>query len=377
MRRSIRLLALLALVAILPGALRAQGGLSIQGFGYPTGQLGSASVALGGATAELDPSSAVNPAALSIPSRYSVYMMFEPEYRRTAFGGQADRSTTMRFPSFIVTGGNRRFTVGASATTFLDRTWSNIYSDSQLVGGSLLPSVLAATSDGAITDVRAAASYWLNAKVQVGLGIHGLTGENRLSFGRAFPDSTGVGGVEQLTTINYAGRAVSMGAIFLPTKVLAIGASARLGAGMNARQDELPLSDARVPNRIGLTLAYTGIPNTTIAARVERTGWSSMRELGTANMSVFDATDMGLGLEVVGPRMGGAPSYARLGLRDRGLPFGVNGQRVGERSFSGGIAIPVARGRGQFDISLARASRSAAGAKEKALFLSIGLGIRP
>ena len=374
MRRSI---SLLALVAILPGAVRAQGGLSIQGYGYPTGQLGSASVALGGSTAELDPSSALNPAALSIPSRYSVYMMFEPEYRRTAIGGLANRSTTMRFPSFIVTGGNRRFTAGASATTLLDRTWTNIYSDSQLVGGTLLPSVLAASSEGAITDVRAAASYWINARVQVGLGVHGLTGENRLSFGRSFPVSTGVGGVEQRTTINYSGRAVSMGVIFLPTKVVAVGASARLGGGMNARQDDLALADAKVPDRIGLTVAFTGIPNTTIAARVEHTGWSSMRDLGTANMSVFDATDMGLGLEVVGPRIGGAPSYARLGVRDRGLPFGVNGQQVGERSFSGGIAIPVARGRGQFDISLQRASRSAAGAKEKALFLSIGLGIRP
>ena len=128
---------------------------------------------------------------------------------------------------------------------------------------------------------------------------------------------------------------------------------------------------------MGVTVAYTGIPNTTIAARFDRTGWSSMRDLGTAQMSVFDATDVGIGLEVVGPRIAGAPSYARLGLRDRGLPFGINGDKVGERSISGGVAIPVARGRGQFDLSLQRASRSAAGAKEKALLLSIGLGIRP
>ena len=374
MRCSIRFF---ALVAILPGALRAQGGLAIQGYGYPTGQLGSASVALGGSTGELDPSSALNPAALSIPTRFSVYMQFEPEFRRTAVGSRAENTSTMRFPGFIVTGGNRRFTVGASATTFLDRTWSNVYSDSQLVGGTLLPSVLAASSNGAITDVRAAVAYWLNARVQVGLGVHALTGENRLAFGRSFPDSTGVGGVTQLTTINYSGRALSMGAIFLPTKVLAIGASARLGGGMEARQDEAALADAQVPDRLGVTFAYTGIPNTTIAARFDRTGWSAMRDLGTARMSVFDANDIGIGLEVMGPRIAGAPSYARLGLRDRGLPFGVNGEKVGERSFSGGIAIPVARGRGQFDISLQRSSRSAAGAKEKALFLSIGLGIRP
>lgn len=374
MRRSIRLL---AFSAILPGALGAQGALGLQGYGYPTGQLGSASIALGGATAEVDPASALNPAALAIPSRFSVYMQFEPEYRRTAVGGLADRSTTIRFPAFMISGGSGKFSAGASATTFLDRTWSNVYADSQVVGGTMLPSTLTAESNGAITDVRAAAAYWLNPKVQFGVGMHALTGENRLSFGRTFADTSGVGSVQQLSTINYSGRAVSFGVVLLPTKAIAIGASARLGGGMEARQDEAALADAEVPNRFGVTFAYTGIPNTTVAARFDRTSWSSMRDLGTPQMSVFDATDIGLGLEVVGPRIGGAPSFARFGVRDRGLPFGVNGEQVGERSLSGGIAIPVARGRGQFDISVQRATRTAAGANEKALVLSIGLGIRP
>ena len=374
MRRTIRSL---AFAAILPVALGAQGSLAIQGYGYPTGQVGSAALALGGSTAEVDPSSALNPAALAIPSRFSVYMQFEPEFKRTALGAQADRSTTIRFPAFMVTGGNGRFTVGASATTLLDRTWSNTYSDSQVVGGTLLPSTIQASSNGAITDARAAIAYTMSPKLQFGLGMHALTGENRMLFGRSFPDSSGVGSVTQLSTINYSGRALSLGVIYMPAKTLAIGASARLGAGMAARQDQVAHADAKVPNRFGMTVSYTGIPNTTLAGRIERTGWSSMRALGTAQMSVFDATDFGLGVEVVGPRIAGAPSYARLGVRDRGLPFGANGERVGERSFSGGIAIPVARGRGQFDISLQRATRTAAGANEKSLFLSVGLGIRP
>ncbi len=374
MRRTIRFL---ALAVVLPGGLRAQGALALQGYGYPTGQIGSGALALGGSTAEIDPASALNPAALSIPSRFSVYMQFEPEFRRTAFGSQGDRSTTIRFPSFIVTGGNGRYSVGASATTFLDRTWANVYADSQLVGGSLLPSTIGASSNGAITDARAALAYTLNPKVQFGLGVHALTGENRMTFGRSFPDSTGVGSVTQLSTINYSGRALSLGAIYVPSKTLVIGASARLGGGMEARQDDLPLADAGFPDRFGMSVAYTGIPNTTLAGRFDRTGWSSMQELGTAQMSVFDASDFGFGVEVVGPRIAGVPSYARLGLRDRGLPFGVNGEKVGERSFNGGIAIPVARGRGQLDLSIQRSTRTAAGANEKSLVVSIGLGIRP
>ena len=40
-------------------------------------------------------------------------------------------------------------------------------------------------------------------------------------------------------------------------------------------------------------------------------------------------------------------------------------------------AMPVARGRGVIDLSLQRATRSAAGANERAWSLGIGLGIKP
>jgi len=372
-----RALVLSALVAVLPGALAAQGGLSVQGFGYPTGQLGTGSLALGGALAEVDPSSAINPAAVGLSSRFSIYMQLEPEFRRTTVNGASDKSTTIRFPGFLVTGGVRRFAASISATTFLDRTWRNVYSDSQLVGGTMVPSTLLASSNGAITDTRVAASYWINPKVQVGLGVHALVGENRTEFGRSFPDTTGIGSVTQFTTISYSGRAVSAGVVYFPVKSVSVGASLRQGGHLEARQDDAALAKANVPDRMGLSIAYTGIPNTTLAARYEHTSWSEMKGLGTAQMSVFDANDLGLGMEVVGPKVAGAPSFARLGVRSRTLPFGANGDQVSERAVSGGIAIPFARGRAQADLTLQRATRSGAGASEKAWFLSIGLGIRP
>ena len=90
-----RTLIITALAAALPGALAAQGALAIQGYGYPTGQLGAGSVGLGSASAELDPASAINPAALSASTRFSVYMQFQPEFRRTSVGGTSDKSTLM------------------------------------------------------------------------------------------------------------------------------------------------------------------------------------------------------------------------------------------------------------------------------------------
>lgn len=372
-----RALLLAAFAAALPGALAAQGGLSIQGFGYPTGQISSASLALGGASAEVDPASPLNPATIGLSSRYSVYMQFEPEFRTTTIGGQGDKSTTIRFPNFLITGGYRRLTGAISATTFLDRTWSNVYADSQPIGGTTFPSTLNASSTGAITDTRAAVAYWINQKVQVGLGLHALLGENRISFGRIFPDSTGIGGVTQVSTINYSGRAVSAGVVFYPATGFVLGASVRKGGHLEARQDNLALSKADTPDRYGLSVAYTGIPNTTLAARFDRTAWTGMRSLGTAQLNVFDTDDLGLGVEVVGPTMGGAASLARLGFRSRTLPFAAGSEQVQENAFSGGIALPFARGRAQMDLSLQRSTRSAGSAEEKAWFVSLGLGIRP
>ncbi len=368
------LLALTALAIAAPGPLLAQGSLAVQGFGYPTGQIGSASLGVGGATAEIDPASALNPASIGILSRYAVYMQYEPEFRNTRAG---DKSTTMRFPAFMVSGAVGRFTASLSATTFLDRTWSNVYSDSVMVGGELVPSTLIATSSGAMTDARFAGSYWVTQKLLVGVGLHGLIGQNRVNFGRAFPDSIGLGGVSQLSTINYSGNAYSAGVVYFVSPALVMGASARFGGDLEARQDASQFDNAKVPSRYGLTAAYTGIPNTTISARFDHTAWSQMDALGSAQLSTFDANEIGLGVEVLGPRISGAPSYARLGLRDRTLPFGVGADQVSERAFAGGVGVPFARGRAQVDLTLQRASREAGAHSEKSWFVSIGLGVRP
>lgn len=374
MRRS---LLVAALAAALPGAAGAQGAIGLQGYGYPTGQLGSATLALGGAPAEIDPASGLNPASIGMLARYSVYMQYEPEYRTTRFNGASDKTTTIRFPAFMISGGFGRFTAGVSATTLLDRTWSNVVSDTQLVGGTLVPSTLSASSVGALTDARAAASYWVSQKLLVGVGLSGIIGENRVRFGRTFPDSTGVGDVIQSSTINFSGSAVSAGLVWVPSQAFVVGLSARAGGALEATQGDVTLGEGNAPSRYGITLAYTGIPNTTISGRFDHTAWSKMDALGGPQMATFDANDIGLGLEVLGPRIGGAPSMARLGVRDRTLPFGLNGEKVSESGFSGGVGIPVARGRGQIDLTLQRATRSAGGASEKAWNLSIGLGIRP
>lgn len=45
-----------------------------------------------------------------------------------------------------------------------------------------------------------------------------------------------------------------------------------------------------------------------------------MEGLGTPSLSVFDATEFGLGVDVLGPRIGGANSVVRAGIATARCP---------------------------------------------------------
>jgi hypothetical protein len=377
MRRPMTRSLLVVVIGLSPALLHAQGSLGTQGYGYPGGQLSSAALGIGGATAELDAASPINPATLATPLRYSIYLQFEPEFRRTTVGDASTTSTNIRFPLFMATGSFRRFSAGVSTSTLLDRTWSNVYPDSQVVGGETFPSTITAASTGSMNDVRFALAYSFGRRAQVGVATHAITGQNRMRFGRSFPDSTGLGAVTQLSTIGFSGRATSAGAVVVPVPGLVLAASARFGGSLTADQDDTRFAEASVPSRYGVGVSWFGIPNTTLSARYERTLWSDMDELGTAQLTTFDATEVGLGLDVLGPRIGGAASTVRIGVRDRGLPFGWNGLQVNERAYTGGVSIPVSRGRAALDLTLQRALRTAGAVEERSWFIGVGLGIRP
>ncbi|MDH5234174.1 MAG: hypothetical protein OEW77_04390, partial [Gemmatimonadota bacterium] len=163
MRRPLCTLLLAALASTTAGA---QGALAVQGWGFPTGQLSAASLAVGGATAEIDPASPLNPANMGRPNRYAIYMQYEPEFRRTTSDGATGSSTTIRFPAFAMSGGLGHFTLGVSFSTLLDRTWSNVYADSVVIDGTRVASTLVAGSNGAMNDARFGAAYWVNPRLQ-------------------------------------------------------------------------------------------------------------------------------------------------------------------------------------------------------------------
>jgi len=82
----------------------------------------------------------------------------------------------------------------------------------------------------------------------------------------------------------------------------------------------------------------------------------------------------------------------RAGARFRTLPFGYqtpctlpipvgstcsNSEKVSETSFGAGLGVPLTRERAGLDLSVQRASRSAADIKERGFILSFGLRVSP
>jgi hypothetical protein len=133
-----------------------------------------------------------------------------------------------------------------------------------------------------------------------------------------------------------------------------------------------------IPDRYSGSVTFEGIPGTILAARYARELWSQMASLSASNASPVDASDVSVGLESAGPRLGGFPLLVRAGIRRRDLPFPVNGTSVRETSWGGGLGLPIAYDRVTFDLAVLRSTRSGvAGVDEHAYNISLGLRVRP
>jgi len=377
LRRGLGLACTLAAAVLVPMSSQAQGSIGSQGFGYPVGGLSAGALGAAGSGAESDPNSAVNPAAITQNARYTVMVQFQPEFRRTSLPTQDINTTVMRFPTFQATGTYGRFTGSVGVSSLLDRSWVNRYSDSLQVGGEWVPSEIQTSSAGALSDVRAAVGYVINKHVQVGLGLHGFAGENRTTFDRVFPDTSGVGGLSQSAAFGFAGTAISVGVVTIPRDGLVLAASVRSGGALTIEENSNEAGRGGVPTRFGVGVNWLAIPGAAISARVDRTLWTEMEGLGTSAVSIFDATELAIGTDILGPKIAGTNSLVRAGLRDRTLPFGLNGNQIRERAMTFGLGLPIGRSRGQIDIAAQRAMRTGAGFEERGWFVSIGLGIRP
>lgn len=367
-----------AMLAIVSTQSRAQGALSTLGFGYPSGGLSTRALATGGSLGELDPQSPLNPAAIVLNARAQAYLQFEPEFRTVDAGAGNVGTTTERFPVFMITGSQGRATFALSYSSFLDRTWSNSYADTQTVGGERIASTVLTSSEGGIADARGAMAWTVNDRLHFGIGVHFYPGQDRVNVGRVFADTAHAGSFSLTNTYTFSGTGVSFGGVWLAPKHLALAADLRAGGTLSMlRGDTTKVGSGRVPLRLGLSASYDGVAGAVFSARYAHDKWSDLRGLGSSTLGLKDGDELSVGAEVAGPRMGAGVLLVRAGFQSRSLPFTYQGTAVGETAISGGFGIPVAGNRGFVDVGFSRASRSAANISERAWVLSVGVGIKP
>ena len=350
----------------------------MQGFGYPGGQLSSRALGTGGAVADFDANSPLNPASLVLANRASVYAQYDPEFRSVRGTTGNASSTTARFPLLGISGRYGRATFAFSFSNLLDRTWVNTYVDTESIGGRIVQSKVTAQSSGGISDVRAAAAWSFSNTFHVGAGIHVFPGENRTVLGRDFADSLQIGSFTQANSYNFSGSALSLGVLAVPVPHLNLALAARFGGSMHMRlADTAEVGSASVPGRWSLSAAYDGFSGSMIAMRFSHENWSALRGLGSSGLTVRDVSDLSAGIEFAGPKIEGIASAVRAGFRSRDLPFGVGSEPARESALTAGVGVPFGAGRGAADLTLARAHRTSGGAEETGWILSIGFSIRP
>lgn len=368
-----------ALFVAVPVVVRAQANLSSQGFGYSPGQFSSRAQGTGGAIAELDPLSPVNPASISLLGTRTLFFQLEPEFRSVTTAAGTERTTTARYPvvfGAIPFGSKLIFSVGSS--TLLDRTASTTFLTTQHLSST--DSVAMTTKfhvDGAMNDVRLAVAWTPANWLRLGLGAHAIVGHNLIDVTQSFADSARFAAFSEARVLGFDGGAVSGGVELISKNVIA-GFSGRKGGSIHLSAEDTILSSANVPDRFGASIAFVGIANSTFAVRTSHDNWSSLGSLGAPGLKGVDSWDTSVGAEIAGPKFQDRLVFLRGGFRTRTLPFQAAGSNVKENSFTGGLGTTLAQGRVITDLAVIHANRSSdLGASERAWTISVGISVRP
>jgi hypothetical protein len=384
LRRRSGFLGMAMLLGVLASPAHAQGNLSTQGFGFPPGQLSTRAWGTGGSIAELDPLSPINPASVALQNSRIVEFQIEPEFRTLNSPNGSEHTTTARYPNvFVAFPVGKGWVLSAGGSTLLDRTSTTEFNTLQILPGpDTVPMHTTYSLAGAMSDVRLAAGYNVKPWMRIGVGLHAIVGHNLDSIAQSFADSSRFAPFSQSLVLDFTGLAGSAG-LQLTSKRWGFGVSGRVGGNLHTSVQDSVLSRAKVPSRVGASLAFTGVANSAFAIRTSYEGWSALNGLGTPEMKAIDGWDSSIGADIAGPRMGTRIIFLRTGFRTRTLPFEVrdldgSAHKVTENSGTGGLGTTFANGRVIADFAAIYANRSAGlPASEHAWTLSFGISLRP
>lgn len=352
----------------------------MQGIGFPGRPLSIKARALGGGNAIFDPASAFNPAALAGYTRLAASFGLGTTFRTfTAGDTSVGWLKETRLPLGMVGApiGTTGLKIGVSFAPYAERSFDVRSRHATVIRGESVTVDDRIAAEGGITDFRAALGYSLRPWLLVGAAVHVLSGSSRVRVRRDFSNPEYRPFVQQ-SDVTFASTGVSAGVVASLGRGIQLGAVARSDGVLRS---EFPLSP---PERVDLPVSLAGglrlVPTgslTWTASAVWRS-WSDASGGLMAGTRAFDTWDLSSGLELGGGEgVLGLPLVLRLGARHATLPFSARETQPKEFTLSAGSGFFLAGGRVALDLSVERALRSGAGAREQAWHVAGGITVVP
>ncbi len=375
-----RLIFLSLLVAVGPASLEAQNSVfGIRGLGFPGRAAGVRSLAMGGGADLFDRASVLNPALAAAFGQVTVGAVSGTTFRSyTTSGAGATGLQETRFPLIFLGGGIARspFSWQVSFSTFAERSFDLLTSDTVAVGQIDIPVNDHVTAEGGVVDVRAAIGWRASPTLAVGGAFHFLAGSSRVTAARAFENDE-FQPFRETDVLRFSGRSLSGGLLWLPNTRLGFSVAARWNSSLSLLLEEAAAPSVTMPASLafGASLGLTSQVVWMTTARWR--SWSRTRGgVSAGGTSAFDTWEVGSGLEISSGGQG-AKFPLRLGIRYAQLPFSPTTDQPTEWNYSIGTGAPFASNRAVIDVALQRFRRDGAGASERGWYITVGITVTP
>lgn len=373
----------LVLLALAGGPAAAQSSeFGVRGLGLPLRPISVRARATGGAFGLFDPESGLNPASIATVTYLTASFQTTQNWRRSETPAGSASVKDNRYPGILVSGpiGGTRLTLAVSASGYTDRNFQLASRDTLLLRGESVEVFDTLTSHGGMSDLRAALGWRQSRAVQWGVGLHILTGSNRIVSRRAFADTLYASAAEQFT-MSYLGFGASAGVMARVGGALTLAGMIRADNHLTVERDSAPFGTTRLP------LTVSGGARLQLTSHLQLAGSALYRNWSVSDSDLVvqggigsvDTFELNGGLEFLPDPKRPARRPLRLGVYHASLPFPlVRGDAVSETGVAAGTGFRFVGGRAGLDLTLERVWRKAgAGFRERATLLTLGFSIRP
>jgi hypothetical protein len=365
------------------GRLAAQASqFGIRALGLPILPLSARSHAAGGGLALFDPESPVNPAALAGLRRPTAIFTAFHNWRDTEnpFGTASGNDTNYPLFYFGAPMG-LRWAGSVSVSGYTDRTFGLASTDTVIIRDAPVGVTDTVYSKGGVNDLRLALVYrGIGRRFQAGLGLHLLTGTNRISYERIFGDPAYVPVVVR-NELSFVGAGVSAGFMAQPARSLSVAAMARLETDLSIKKDTMHVGDIAMPITLAAGAHWRPTGVLLVAGHVLSRDWSRSDEdiRNRGGVGAVRTLEVAGGVELA--RGGQRPEILplRAGARWARLPFPlIEGQEGSEFALTLGTGTRFGGDRGGLDLALERVwRREGSGYRETGFGIKAGVAIRP